>query len=119
MTEISPVTGASSARRFRPRRRCSASVGIGKARFSAPDRTAIGAWPCRVCVIAAANQQPSLHVAIVGTFGIGDRQQKPFASVEKSGTKQIGANESPEAVQKTAGERHAPSGRHHLLGART
>src|SRR5215470_17409491 len=66
----------------------------------------------------AARQQPCLHVAIVSALSVRDRQQQPFATVEKSGPQDIGAHKRPKPVQKAACERHPPPRSHHLLSAR-
>src|SRR5713101_6388814 len=62
----------------------------------------------------ATPRRPRFHVAIIGALGIGDREQKPFASVEKSQPPDIGAEEGPKPVGNAAGKRHfAARGRKH------
>src|SRR5215467_11005956 len=68
------------------------------------------------CGFIAARQEPRFHVTIIGALRIGDRQQESLAPVEKSGSKNIGAQERPESVQKTARERDPPPRCHDLLG---
>src|SRR5437879_12787042 len=65
----------------------------------------------------AAPREPGLHVAVVGALGVGDREQKAFAAVEKAKAQHIGAKERPQAVGDAARERDAAPARDQHLGA--
>src|SRR5262245_40546844 len=65
----------------------------------------------------AALRKPRLHVAIVCTLRIGDREQKARVSVEEPEPQHIGAEERPDPVRDAVRERDAPAGGDQHLGA--
>src|ERR1700722_17058600 len=66
----------------------------------------------------AARLEPRLHVAIIGAFGIGDREQEAFTAIEKAEAPNIGAQERPQPVGDPAAERYAAAGCYQHLRAR-
>src|ERR1700704_2805317 len=77
MTEISPVTGASTARRYRPWRRCSALAGIGK--LGSLEMLSVGAVQLVECAFAICGDLQ--HDSI----GRSHALRKPCAQLVHSG----------------------------------
>src|SRR5262245_23512607 len=67
--------------------------------------------------VTAASQKPSLHVAVVGAFRIGDREEKTLASIEKSRAQDVSAGEGEQPAHDSGDEPYPFAGSNHLLRA--